>query len=619
MGGLTDGTKGADIPPADRISILWRRVKEHRIAQWTVGYVAVAYGIQHAVTLTSEAFKWPDAVIRISMLLLALGLPVAMTLAWYHGERTARRISSGEMAIVSLLLVLISFAFYTVVRPTTNIVAERAPIAQEASVTVARQAAASPKGAISVAVLPFLNLSSDKEQEFFSDGMTEEITAALAKVPDMRVVARTSAFEFKGRNVDIEKIGQQLHATHLIEGSVRKAGNRVRITAQLIKADDGTHIWAEDYDRDLTDIFAVQEDIARAITSSLHMTLGLKPGENLVNQRTRDASAHEEYLRGKMLVRANLPEAIALLSDVVTREPGYAPAWGVLARAYAISLIANSAVLRGAVDEAKPVARELGQKEAMAAERAYKLDPTNADAVYGYSEAAWTTKEDFTSRMALLERSLALDPDNPEPLLSYALSLASGGFTKQAVKTIEHLLAVEPFVPTYRADKARMLIADGQLDAAIAAVKGDTGAGANLWRAEAFAAQGRFREAADTLALVKGPDEKTTAMVSAGARLLRAAPEPVAANDRPELGTLDWIYVYRGAPERLAIAYENRAREHLPISLVHGLEFAPAYASMRKTAVFKQYIRDTRTLAYWRAKGWPPQCHPTTADDFECS
>src|SRR4029077_2746295 len=126
---------------------------------------------------------------------------------------------------------------------------------EQASVSAARSAAASPRGAISLAVLPFTNLSGDSSQEFFSDGMTEEITTALAKVPDLRVVGRTSAFQYKGQNQDLRAIGQSLNATHLIEGSVRKAGNRLRITAQLIKADDGTHIWADDYDRELTDVF----------------------------------------------------------------------------------------------------------------------------------------------------------------------------------------------------------------------------------------------------------------------------------------------------------------------------------------------------------------------------
>src|SRR6202158_4998638 len=127
--------------------------------------------------------------------------------------------------------------------------------------------------------------------------MTEEITSALAKVPDLRVVARTSAFEFKGKNVNVKTIGDELGATHLIEGSVRKAGDRVRITVQLIKADDGTHIWAQDYDRELTDIFAIQEDIARTITTSLRMPLGLKPGENLVNNRAITSDDYQQYLR----------------------------------------------------------------------------------------------------------------------------------------------------------------------------------------------------------------------------------------------------------------------------------------------------------------------------------
>src|ERR1017187_10385797 len=202
------------------------------------------------------------------MLLLTLGLPVVMTFAWYHGERASRQFTKAELSILSALLVMSSLLFYAFVRPSEEVAAGPKPAVQPASVAAARAAAASPKNAISIAVLPFTNLSGDASQEFFSDGMTEEITSALAKVPDLHVVARTSAFEFKDKNVNIKAMGQELGATHLIEGSVRKVGNRLRITAQLIKADDGTHIWAESYDRDLIDIFAVQEDIARAITAS---------------------------------------------------------------------------------------------------------------------------------------------------------------------------------------------------------------------------------------------------------------------------------------------------------------------------------------------------------------
>src|SRR6266581_1638720 len=195
-------------PSLDRLSLLWRRVNDRKIVQWSIAYVALAYGIQHGVVLTAEAFLWPHAIQGISMLVLAFGLPVVMTCAWYHGERASRRISGPELTIISLLLVMSSLLFYVFVRPSAELAS---PAVQQASVQAARVAAASPAG-ISLAVLPFTNLSSDKEQEFFSDGITEEITSALAKVPDLRVVGRTSAFQFKGQNKDLRAVGQALAA-----------------------------------------------------------------------------------------------------------------------------------------------------------------------------------------------------------------------------------------------------------------------------------------------------------------------------------------------------------------------------------------------------------------------
>src|SRR5204862_4243134 len=148
-------------PSVDRLSHLWRRINDHKIAQWSVAYVALAYGIQHGVELTSNAFDWPHAVVRVSMLLLVLGLPVVITLAWYHGERASRRISGPELTIVSLLLVGISLLFYAFVQPSAEVAAGPRPAVQQASVAAARTAAASPAGAISVAVLPFANVTGD--------------------------------------------------------------------------------------------------------------------------------------------------------------------------------------------------------------------------------------------------------------------------------------------------------------------------------------------------------------------------------------------------------------------------------------------------------------------------
>src|SRR5262249_2365605 len=152
-----------------------------------------------------------------------------------------------------------------------------------------------PANAKSIAVLPFLNFSGDSREEYFSDGMTEEITAAIAKIPNLAVVGRTSAFQFKGKAAELRAIGKTFNGAYLLEGSVRKAGARVRVTAQLIRADTGDHLWTENYDRDIADVFTVQEDIARAIATALQVPLGLKDGESLVSNRTTDTAAYEDY------------------------------------------------------------------------------------------------------------------------------------------------------------------------------------------------------------------------------------------------------------------------------------------------------------------------------------
>jgi TolB-like protein len=274
------------------------------------------------------------------IVLLAVGFPMAIVFAWIHelsptDGTTARAVTSKlDWALMGALVVVIGLVSYQQLAPTSGgRTGQQAALATTAS----PNAPARPDG-VSLAVLPFVNLSGDAGQEFFSDGMTEEITEALAQVPGLRVLGRTSAFEFKGQNKDLRTIGQALGATHLIEGSVRKAGNRVRITAQLVRADDDSHLWAENYDRDLTDVFAIQEEIAKAIAASLRVPLGLAQGETLVRNRTKDEATYEDYLRARALVRARRLEAgtdaIALLEQVVTRDPAYAPAWDLLAQAY---------------------------------------------------------------------------------------------------------------------------------------------------------------------------------------------------------------------------------------------------------------------------------------------
>ena len=316
-------------------------------------------------------------------------------------------------------------------------------------------------------MLPFLNLSSDKDQEFFSDGMTEEITSALAKVPGLAVIGRTSAFQFKGENKDMRAIGQALGAKNLIEGSVRKAGDQVRITAQLIKSADGTHLWTESYDRKLTDIFAVQEDIATAIAGALQVPLGLKQGQNLVSNRTTDTESYEAYLRARELVRArdsaNLTSAITLLEQVITRDPNYAPTWAQLASAYALFPATRPAPTPPAMRGAGFFANDLPKAEA-AARKAIALDANNAQAWAALGQVFSQRKNKFVQSEDAFKRALQLDPKNVAALHFYAHHLSGTGRVKEALALRRQTVVLDPLDTRLRSNLAFVLGVNGQYD-----------------------------------------------------------------------------------------------------------------------------------------------------------
>ena len=623
MSGLTEGPKETNVAPVDRVSRLWTGLTERKLAQWTVGYIALAYGIQHGIILTAESFEWPNAVARISMLLLVLGLPLVVTLAWYHGERASRHFSHAELTIVSLLLVGIALLFYVFVKPAEEAAAP--PASRQAGVTAARTAAADPSGTISLAVLPFVNLSSDKEQEFFSDGMTEEITAALAQVPGLRVIGRTSAFEFKDQNKDLRAIGQALGATHLIEGSVRKAGNRVRITAQLIRAGDDSHLWAQNYDRELTDVFEIQENIAQAIASALQVPLGLQQGGLLVRDRTKDLASYDQYLRARSLVRGrgtDIAQAVTVLEPVVARDPDFAPAWAMLALAYELTPIYTpssyeAAMRSGNAAAVREAIRGLYDKAEKAAREAVRLDPRFPVSyeVLGrieFERGKWTAAED------LFKQALTLDPNDPEVLQGYGLHLALAGRLKDSLSIRGRLLTLEPFVPTFNLQTALIMHVAGQSGPAAAILeksRAEERAGILAW---VQAAAGRYGEAADTLLGFRAANVERREVVEEAARLLRTAPAK-ASGPLPDLGIMNFVYPYVGAPERV-LDYPERVRNlGLPfdVTMINSL-WSAASAPVRKTARFKSFVRDNGMVDYWKARGWPDLCHPVGADDFAC-
>jgi len=500
----------------------------------------------------------------------------------------------------TLAAVLVIFLFYQFAPP--------------AGTTTTQQEPAKPAGTISIAVLPFANMSGDATQEFFSDGITEEITSALAKVPSLRVVARTSAFQFKGQNQDVRMVAQSLGASHLLEGSVRKDGDRVRIAAQLIDADSGTHLWSENYDREFTDIFAIQEDIAQAIARALRVPLGLKPGETLISSRIADPYIYEQYLRGRAQrgdSSRTFPATLDTLEALVARAPAFAPGWATLAGAYrgAAAVATRSGDFK--------MAALLTDKEEAAARKAIELDVSH---VGGYSELAavqsrrgkWAEAED------LYKQALSLDSNDSALLNTYSQTLAAIGRLKEALRVRERLRALDPLMPGYNQITARIMLANGQIDASILILEPDlsTGVQRNVNLAQAYAIKGRFADAADTLLRITTEIDRRS--VEDAAQLLRSAP---GKTDQPAKlpaldGELGFVYAFAGAPERM-LEYPEQAAKEGNLMTVQTV-WRPSAAPLRKTERFKALVRNAGLVEYWRARGWPDLCRPLGANDFVC-
>ncbi len=544
------------------------------------------------------------------MLILVLGLPVVVTLAWYHGERASRNFTQAEISILSALLVVASLLFYVFVRPTGEAVSS--PELRQAGVTAALSAASDPHSAISVAVLPFVNLSSDKEQEFFSDGMTEEITSALAKVPKLRVVGRTSAFQFKGENKDLRAIGQALSATHLLEGSVRKDGNQLRITAQLVKADDGTHVW-------------------QAIAGALRVPLGLKLGESLVSSRAIDPDSYQQYLRIRAAFRGRTGNAliVANLEQLVVHDPEFAPAWGLLAAVYMNSAPGDLELWSRPVEETHRLLQSTLDKAERAAREAVRLDPRE---VRGYAVLANIEgyRKNWAARDDLYRQALALDPNDSDTLISYGVELYVGGRLNEGLRLMEQVRAMDPFIPVNNFNIASAMLVNGHTDAATAMLEAElllpaAPAGNRAFRSEtlarAYAAAGRFSEAADTiLAIPKTRYGDSGKSIEDAARLMRAVPAKVSAPAAlPDLpGRLNFVYSYVGAPDRV-LDFPERALE-AGSSPGNGLRLLwdPRNAPVFKTERFKTLVRKWGLVDYWRQRGWPDRCRAQGVDDFVC-
>jgi len=308
----------------------------------------------------------------------------------------------------------------------------------------------------SIAVLPFADLSPQKDQEYFSDGLSEELLNLLAKTPGLRVAARTSAFAFKGKNEDTGAIGQKLHVASILEGSVRKAGDRIRITAQLVSASDGYHLWSETYDRKLTDVFALQDEIAQAVVGALKLRLLHAPTSK--DRRTANTEAYNQYLLGKQFFRRNnvdgFRRAQQAYEKAVELDPGYAPAWAGLA--LATFWVADSSESAAAL--------AAGQERAVeAADKAIALGRDLPDGYLARGFVRIPIRWDWEGSRADMEQALALRPGDPDTMVEYAtMALRPLNRLQEAIAALRKAAESDPLNPRIWSALGNSLAMNGQ-------------------------------------------------------------------------------------------------------------------------------------------------------------
>jgi len=311
----------------------------------------------------------------------------------------------------------------------------------------------------SIAVLPFVNMSSDPEQEYFSDGLSEELLNLLAQVPELHVASRTSAFSFKGKDVKIADVAAELKVAHILEGSVRKAGKQVRITAQLIDADRDVHLWSETWDRTLDDVFAIQDEIAASVVRELRVTLlGASP-----TVEETDPQAYALYLQARHLGRQGSAEsmltAIELYKEVLAIDPDYAPAWNGMSSSYT-----NLASIR-VIPEDEGYAMAID-----AAERALVADPNSAQAYAGLGWHANVRDGDYAASAEYYRKALELAPNDDRVLNGAAVLLNTLGRLDESIRILRLLSERDPVNATVFNNLASVYSDTGRLDDANATI-----------------------------------------------------------------------------------------------------------------------------------------------------
>ncbi|QKK03068.1 MAG: hypothetical protein HND55_10690 [Pseudomonadota bacterium] len=603
---------------------LFTELKRRNVFRVAVFYILAAWVVVQVAETLLPVFDVPDTAIRIIVLILALGFPLAIVFSWVFEltpeglkrdkdarvgpeikQQTARKLNWATLIAAVLAIGLLT---------TDRLMPERVLEATASGSTThesASTAGANPATesyATSIAVLPFVNMSGDAQNAYFADGISEELLNVLVRVDKLGVASRTSSFAYKGRGMPATEIASELRVNHILEGSVRKAGNRVRITAQLIDALNDRHLWSETYDRELTDIFAIQDEIANAIVDALRGTLGSDEELNAVEvlADTDDIGAYELYLQAREMFRdrTDLPEAFRLFERAVELDPEFARAWEGMAAVGAV------------IEDWGFVDRPYSEMAATAADRALALDPTLS--------MPWSVQSilenqnrpiDFTEALRLADRGIEADPNNATARLWRSIHWMNLGFFDRALADQDRCLDIDPVYENCRRFKALSLQFMGKPDDALAVFLTGVENGFVRNRGLSFIRPLLDRGQPAMAVMLMMIDQKSPKWQQAMFEFHRTGRAP--ANVREVVEGSGDLSKYH-AMNYLTLGAYDLAADVPEMSESTLVYWDPSLPGLRNSDAFKRILDRFGVPAHWRVNGFPPQCRPLGVDDFEC-
>jgi TolB-like protein/Tfp pilus assembly protein PilF len=620
----------------------FEELKRRNVVRVGIAYVLLGWVVMQGADFLLDLVGAPEWVIRVFAIAGLVGLPFALFFAWAFeltpdgikresevdrtqsiAPQTGRKLDRTIIVFLALAVAGLLADKFIPDNPAPAFVqhVETAPAATQVpdATEISEQ---------SIAVLPFVDMSPEGDQAYFADGIAEEILNVLVKTHSLKVAGRTSSFQFSGRNEDLRMIGKELGVEHILEGSIRKDQNRVRITAQLVKADDGFHLWSETYDRELTDIFAIQDEIARAITDALAIELDLvQTGPRLAAEQTGNMEAYDHYLEARALIgqRQDLERAIELLDGAIEHDPDFAQAWAANAQAHSLAPYYLKDV---------STTEYLADAERMA-NRALEINPllSQAHSVLG---DVYRDRQEWPRSEASYQRALSLNPDDVEANSQYAQMLLRGGLYMEAIPFSTRAAELDPLSFINLSVHACILYLNGQretawrqMEKALVVSPGDDVSPRIASRMAL--SEGSTQQAVDFYAQFERFRSKPSGQVR---ELLDVLPEPQSSlavlksqseSEMPgEASDVFWEQatwaVYFGDPE-LAGVLLRKATDPSKVSSILFMDWVwfPLMNPLHQTEAFKDVIRQSGLDRFWAATRYPEICRPVGEDDFACS